>query len=376
LLGVDRPFPAVGRFPADPYVGSKVCAECHPGESALHDRSGHARTLGPAGRRALARRLDGSTTPDPEERGTLWSYHYRDGRLHVERLADGQASQWVVDYAFGSGHHATTFVNLVDPSQPKILEHRLTYYTASNSFGVTPGQGAHIRSSTITPYGREPSPQEARKCFRCHSTQLSAGGDDRIDERTMIPNVSCERCHGPGRAHVAAARRGAGEAELALPFGVESWNAETLLTLCGTCHRHPSRARPGQIRADDPRLARFQPVGLMQSKCYLQSGGAFTCVTCHDPHARASADRASYDTVCLLCHAGAAREPARAGGTRAAGSTCSVSPRVRCVECHMPRVESGQHVLFTDHWIRIRREAAPPTETKLPPPNLDFPDSD
>ena len=27
------------------YIGQNACLECHPGESALHSRSGHARTL-------------------------------------------------------------------------------------------------------------------------------------------------------------------------------------------------------------------------------------------------------------------------------------------------------------------------------------------
>ena len=107
----------------------------------------------------------------------------------------------------------------------------------------------------------------------------------------MIPNVSCERCHGPGRAHVEAARRGAPDAELELPFGPDRFTAESLLMSCGTCHRHPSRSHPGQIRPDDPHLARFQPVGILQSRCFRESGGAFSCVTCHDPHARASSDR-------------------------------------------------------------------------------------
>ena len=33
----------------------------------------------------------------------------------------------------------------------------------------------------------------------------------------MIPNISCERCHGPSRAHVLAARRGASESEAVAP---------------------------------------------------------------------------------------------------------------------------------------------------------------
>src|SRR5205823_5293708 len=106
-------------------------------------------------------------------------------------------------------------------------------------------------------------------------------------------------------------------------------------------------------------LARFQPVGLMQSKCYTESGGTFSCVTCHDPHARASADRASYDAVCLSCHAGRGPPRAPASSTAqpadralAAGTPCPVSPSSRCVECHMPQIDAGQFIRFSDHWIR------------------------
>ena len=54
------------------------------------------------------------------------------------------------------------------------------------------------------------------------------------------------------------------------------------------------------IRADNPRIARFQPVGLMQSACYTRSEGALSCVNCHDPHSRAATDRASYEAAARL----------------------------------------------------------------------------
>ena len=53
LLTLERPFPADGRYPSDTYIGPEACEECHPGESALQARSGHAQTLSPAGRRTL-----------------------------------------------------------------------------------------------------------------------------------------------------------------------------------------------------------------------------------------------------------------------------------------------------------------------------------
>jgi hypothetical protein len=346
--------PAGLRFASDPYVGSRVCSECHPGEAALQSRSGHASTLGLAARRKLARKLDGTTVADPEWPEVLWSYQLRDGKFHVARRAQDEVERWVVDYAFGSGHHATTFVSVLDPKIPAVLEHRLTHYTQKDTLGITPGHDTRPPPPGLTPHGGELPPRVARECFRCHTTQISAFDEQRLDVETMIPNVTCERCHGPGRAHVAAARRGARESELKLAFGPDHWKAENLLALCGSCHRHPSPTQAVQIRPDNPTLVRFQPVGIMQSMCYRKSGGAFSCVNCHDPHARVSADRGSYDTVCLSCHAGPGASAPAIDRTHAAGAPCPVSPRSRCVECHMPRVDAGQGILFSDHWIRVR----------------------
>jgi hypothetical protein len=357
LLGVDRPFPDGGRFVGDPYVGFQVCAECHPGEAALHSRSGHAQTLRPASRRGLSRRLDGTSAADPEAPGVHWSYRFRDGHLFIGRRTSEKIEECIAEYAFGSGHHATTFVSVIDAAIPAILEHRLTYFTREGALGLTPGHDAKPPPPGLTPYGGVPPPPDTLKCFACHATQLSAHGDQRIDEGTMIPNVSCERCHGPGRAHVAAARRNAPESELSLSFGPDRWTAAELLRFCGECHRHPAGPRPDQIREGDPTLARFQPIGLALSKCYRESGGKLSCVTCHDPHARASSNRARYDAICLNCHGGlnAATEPATP--PREPAAVCPASPRARCVECHMPRVgvDGGQHVLLSDHWIRVRK---------------------
>jgi hypothetical protein len=367
LLTLDVPFPAGGRFASDPYAGSAVCAECHPGEAALHSRTGHARTLSSAGRLPLARRLDGTTVVDPLLPEVLWSYRLRDGQLRLERNAGGKVEDCILEYAFGSGHHATTFVSVIDPKVPAILEHRLTYYPQEDALGTTPGHIASRRPPWVTSHGSVPPRELARRCFQCHATEISARGGQSIDEATMIPNVTCERCHGPARDHVAAARRGAAELELSLSFGLGRWTAENLLTLCGDCHRHPSRARPEQIRSDDPRLVRFQPIGITQSKCYTKSGGGFSCVTCHDPHARTSTDRAAYDSVCMSCHAAGGVSSAQpAQPARASSTSCPISPSSRCVECHMPRVDGGQFFLVSDHWIRVRRPEEFPSGSGAP----------
>lgn len=339
-----------GRGPGDPYIGSRVCGECHPGEYASYTGSGHARTFRAAELHRVARRLDGRTVADPEIPGVAWSFGMQNGRLGVVRKEGGHADRLEFDYALGSGHHATTFVTVLDADKPAAFEHRLTYLAREARIIITPGQRAAAPSPGTTPRGRALSTRETIKCFACHSTQSSARPDRELDEATLIPNVSCERCHGPARAHVVAARRG--RQDLVMPFGLGQWTAESQMKLCGQCHRHPSRAPEGLILPEDGRLARFQPVGLMQSKCFTASGGGLSCVNCHDPHARAVADRRSYEAACLQCHAAAPQ------------AVCPTSPRSGCIDCHMPRVDTGQRVLFTDHWIRVRRE--PPAEPPKP----------
>ena len=73
----------------------------------------------------------------------------------------------------------------------------------------------------------------------------------------------------------------------------------------------------------------------------------------HDPHARAASDMTRYERVCLNCHQGSPMQASRGRNFAAEsrGAICPVSPSTGCLSCHMPRVDSGQHVMFTDHWI-------------------------
>jgi mono/diheme cytochrome c family protein len=51
-----------------------------------------------------------------------------------------------------------------------------------------------------------------------------------------------------------------------------------------------------------------------------------------------------YEAACLECH-----KPGGKGRT-----VCDVSARENCLGCHMPAVDTGQGIMFTDHWIRVR----------------------
>src|SRR5262249_38521352 len=83
-----------------PYIGSRACRSCHPGEYAAHTWSGHARTLRRAADIPLAGRLDGLALADPELSGITWAYTRQDGKLQVNRKGRGTSERLVLEFAF------------------------------------------------------------------------------------------------------------------------------------------------------------------------------------------------------------------------------------------------------------------------------------
>jgi hypothetical protein len=331
------------------YVGEQACARCHPGETAAHSGSGHHRTLWPAGEGALARWLDGKRILDPELAGVEWFYRLRGKELDVERRQQGKVERMSLEFGVGSGKHGVSYVTTIpgpDPSADRAaVEHRFSYFTASRQLQITLGQEREDASRLRIPhglFGRPLAPDRALACLACHATLTSREKLDHLDPATLIPNVSCERCHGPGRDHIEAIAAGQTD-DLKMPM--------TLLTepryqveQCGECHRLPSAVASSSLRRDDPNIVRLQSVGLFQSACFQNGLGTLKCTSCHEPHARTSRDHQAYEAVCLECH--------QAGGPRRA---CPVSPGENCIRCHMPRRDVPGGFVFTDHWIAVNR---------------------
>jgi hypothetical protein len=273
---------------AGDYAGGDACGSCHRAEFQSQSATAHARALLPA--------------------------------------LTGGPDRW----AFGAGAQAITFVRRVDSRH--YIEEPESWYRAIDGYARTPG---HAGAGGVRDRIFDPGAGILR-CFGCHST-----GPLRVVEgRGIVPHergVRCEACHGPAAAHARAPAS-------ARPLNPGRLSADAINKLCGECHRMPME-QADETSLRNPWNARHQPMLLAASRCFRESEGRLSCLSCHRPHA--PLETASYDQVCSNCHAGTTHNTAIAGKA--------------CVACHMPAVEPQPYLRFANHRIGVYREPDPLT---------------
>lgn len=343
----------------DAYLGADACAACHAEQFAKQSASGHARSLHPTADHPAAASFAPSQ-PLVRTGGARYSYRADEGGLLVEITAQGKRIESRLEWAFGAGEQAVTFVGQVD--EGRYVEHHFSYYAASGALGTTPGHrnapalGAEEALGVYyETFGPQPS---IMRCFQCHSTGPLALREG-FSLRPREQGVRCEACHGPGQKHVEAVASGQAAQAIAAIKNPARLSGIELLEDCGQCHRPP--ASSGQvIDWSDPWNVRHQPVYLSRSACAQPGGQPLACMQCHDPHAPLSAEGARDDRRCLECHEG--RVPPAQICRQAAGRACS--------DCHMPPVRPQDELRFTNHWIGVYDPDNPlrPREVSAAPP--------
>jgi hypothetical protein len=338
----DHTGPSISNPLGPAYLGDAACAQCHRQQAELHQTSGHAHTLQSDGLCGRFAALLDREFPDPEREG-VFRFRCDSDSLVAECLHEGKLLRMPIQFAVGSGTHAVTFLTLIEglEGEPTGIEHRLSVF--AKEMGLTPGHGGVPMEREVDCLGRVKRGRDVVGCIECHSTTSQIRGTLVADLRA---NVGCERCHGPGRQHVAAVEQGL--ADLAVEFSPRTATAKDEVQLCGQCHRLPEALKT-LPDPDDKKLARFQPIGIQQSACFQRSDGNLRCSTCHNPHESVQRGASTYNSQCQKCHSSAG-EPHPA---------CSISQQGDCVHCHMPAVEVHPGISFRDHWIR-RPEARVP----------------
>jgi predicted CXXCH cytochrome family protein len=355
--------PAAG---ADEEVGVKTCRGCHPDIYRKYIRTSMSQSSGKVGNGGFRESFEHASF-----RASGAEFHVspsQEGfRLEFSREATGVRGERILTWFIGSGRVARSYVSSLDGF---LFQAPATYYTKTAKWDISPGFEQHsfiYLTRAVT-----------SKCLQCHASRLQpvAGTENLFSAPAFLEGgVGCERCHGPGKNHVAKMAAGdrKGANEIVNPSKLGPARRDSV---CAQCHltgaarvarAHPPAAayKPGELLSDyntyflwtGGRPAALSASShyekLWQSACKKGAGDRLWCVSCHDPHSEPEAATrvAFYRARCEKCHE---------------SSDCKENTQTRrkaqddCVGCHMPKgqVRETEHAVFTDHSIP-RRQPTP-----------------
>ncbi|HEY3703648.1 MAG TPA: multiheme c-type cytochrome [Terracidiphilus sp.] len=374
--------PATGR-PAPPprsdYAGDEACAECHRTQAVSYVLTPHARDSAPADRAHIL----GSFSPGHNVLHTSNPHiivamteekngFYESGMdISDPNHPTGQAQR--IDIAIGSGRHAQTYLYW-DGDQ--LYELPVSYWGWGREWVLSPGfPSGQVR------FDRPVVP----RCLECHGSYFTWLNPpaNRYVKDSVVLGIECERCHGPGAKHVAlerSAKKPDPKTELAI-VNPARLSHQQQLDLCSLCHAgavqpigDSLRFLPGDTIRDYLHIQPVDPaappdvhgnqVGALEaSRCF--GSGKITCSTCHNVH-RVQENAESFSAHCQTCHE-----------LRACGKykTLGAAIRTRCIDCHMPLLDSAKivtstgeqklHALLRAHRIAIYKEAGAEVEQSL-----------
>jgi hypothetical protein len=268
-------------FGAD-YVGSQVCAGCHPDISKVFMNSGHAWNLNPV--------VDGqppaypfTELPEPPA-GYTW-----DDILYVIG-----GYNWKARFVGLDGYIITN-----PPGETGVTDYGNQWNFANRFAGTT--------AEWVSYHSGEQGVQF--DCGACHTTGYNPNATNELEGIVGVSaelGVMCEECHGPGSLHVAN------------PPGNDmkiNRDAEE----CGACHR---QGDVESVNTSDGFIEHHE----QYEELYQSKHIVIECVICHDPHTGVvqlrKAETQTTRTQCDNCHF-KQKEINHAS--------------LPCVECHMPR---------------------------------------
>jgi len=348
------------------YVGDGVCQSCHQDKVLSFHRTAHFLTSRLPSRESIL----GSFSRDANVLKTsnldlFFRMEEKDGEFFqtaVEGMPPYESTQSEkIGLVVGSGGKGQTYAYW---RGDQLFQLPVSYWTKLgwvNSPGYEDGTANFARP--IIP-----------RCLECHGTYFTAvpPAPNRYKKTGFVVGITCEKCHGPGRAHsqqYASKNVAGGESRILNPA---RFARERQMDLCAWCHAgHGSALRPvfsyepGQPLdqyIEFPATVPDAPVDvhgsqvelLKKSRCFASS--PMSCLTCHNVHLPQH-DLASFSERCLTCHKAESCGMFAKQGKQIASN---------CIDCHMPKQETNLIVFdangrkakpeVRNHWIKVYPE--------------------
>jgi len=358
------------------YAGTDACRPCHKGlvEGFLKNAHHLDSSLGTP-ESVLGDFTPGHNRLDTRDPNVFFTMESRPAGLFVVATSGAPPQQTTraerIDIVTGSGRKGQTFLFW---KHDDLFELPVSVWSAQKAWVNSPGYPSGLVNFDRPIGGR---------CLECHSTYFEARPStmNTFNQTNFVLGIECEKCHGPGRSHIAARSKRP-------PAGPDVVNTgkvgrDLQVDLCATCHAGGIRPTspafsyiPGKPLTDyfEPLPGNVAPtaevhgnqVALMKSSRCYQASGTMTCSTCHNVHVP-QRDVAAFAPRCQSCHKVEACRLFPTAGQKIAS---------RCVDCHMPNMRSGviavagaaSTMLAPDvrtHAIKIYREASNAVLRKL-----------
>lgn len=340
------------------YAGSAACLKCHTAIYKDYFHSAHFLSSRPA----TAGDIHASFSPDSNtivfnDSVKLVMEKRNDGIYQVKYVNGKVAEQHRFDMTLGSNRGETFFYWKGN----QVYQLPGTYYINLHRWDNSPAySGDSVNFSRVI----------GRRCFECHSSYVkNLPADPGItdsttvfDKASMILGIDCERCHGPGAAHVNFQVQNPGEKQPRYITRIGSLSRQQRIDICSVCHsgninimtKSTFGFKPGDTLANYNSGTPFhayqdaanvdvhgnQVKLLTGSKCFANS--KIECATCHTIHSNAVKTAAVYSGYCTNCHSEANHNYCKIAAQMGASLTAS------CIDCHMP--------VKTSHSIVINRQ--------------------
>jgi tetratricopeptide (TPR) repeat protein len=368
------------------YVDPASCAPCHQKIWDTYRRTGMGKSFSPASAETFPDEALKDATFYHQPSDQYYKTYRKGGRLYQRRHQVGLGGQETnvvekeANFIIGSGNHVRTLLSRT--ADGRIFELPVSWYAEGGGlWAMSPGYDRPEHDN----FRRQISGQ----CMFCHNgyPEIEEGAD-RNGTAPLFPGsiadgIDCQRCHGPGRAHIRAAQRGGEQRAIQKAIiNPAKLSPDRQMDLCMQCHlettsfRLPqaivrySRGifsfRPGESLSDyslsfdrapgrgpDDRFEIASAAyRLRKSACFRESPGRLQCTTCHNPHDVPKGNEAErhYIAACRNCHAEAFQSLVASNRHTALQN---------CAECHMPkrRTDDVVNTVMTDHFIQRLKPA-------------------